>query len=45
MNNPQKSRKPSPRRTFAVKSQLVGKLGPKGYGALLDQLAKVTVKK
>lgn len=39
---PQKNRKtPSTRRCFGVKGQLVGKLGPRGYGRLLDQLNKV----
>lgn len=40
---------PSPKPTrpirqadFTVKSQLLGKLGPRGYGRLLEQLRKVT---
>lgn len=32
-------KQPNPRRTFTVKEQLIGKLGPRGYGRLLDQLA------
>ena len=40
----QKRRTKAPtRRTFDVKGQLVGKLGPRGYGTLLDQLREVTV--
>lgn len=32
------------RRTFTVREQLVGKLGPSGYGALLDTLGAQTRK-
>lgn len=40
MNKPSnnKSRVYPTRRNFSVKQQLVGKLGPKGYEQLLDQL-------
>jgi hypothetical protein len=30
-------KKINPRRTFSVKGQLVGKLGPRGYGRLVEQ--------
>lgn len=36
-------RTPNKRRTFSVRDQLVGKLGPRGYGALLTQLDAVAV--
>lgn len=32
------------RRTFTVREQLVGKLGPSGYGALLDRLERSAAK-
>jgi hypothetical protein len=44
MNKPNQKpkRKPQVRRNMTVASQLQGKLGPQGYGRLLDQLARLT---
>lgn len=33
----------NPRRTFSIKSQLVGKLGQQGFGQLLSGLEEITV--
>jgi len=39
---PAKRRAPlNPRRSFLVRDQLIGKMGPRGYGRLLDSLRKV----